>query len=107
MPGPPSMTSASAGTDRCAGFVDRRHQQGPVGAERAARELLDRQRKVRDAQIVRPQQLKKTRDPGLVQQALAAFTASARGTVNLLELAITTVQPGPYAVHHIPPTPPR
>ena len=49
---------------------------------------------MRQSQIVRLQELKKTRDNGKVQQALAAITTGARGSTNLLELAITAVQRG-------------
>ena len=49
---------------------------------------------VRGAQIARLQELKKTRDGGKVQAALAALTEGARGSANLLELAVTAVQAG-------------
>ncbi|HEX6811362.1 MAG TPA: methylmalonyl-CoA mutase [Planctomycetota bacterium] len=49
---------------------------------------------VRDAQVARLRELKRTRDAGKVQQALAAITAGARGSANLLELAVAAVQLG-------------
>ncbi|MBX3465059.1 MAG: methylmalonyl-CoA mutase [Planctomycetes bacterium] len=49
---------------------------------------------VRAAQIARLQELKRTRDEGKVQQALAAITQGARGDGNLLALAIDAVQLG-------------
>jgi methylmalonyl-CoA mutase len=49
---------------------------------------------VRQAQIDRLQQLKRTRDNGKVQQALAAITAGARGSGNLLALAVDAVRLG-------------
>jgi methylmalonyl-CoA mutase len=49
---------------------------------------------VRAAQIARLQELRRTRDAGKVQQALAAITAGARGDANLLALAIDAVQAG-------------
>ena len=49
---------------------------------------------MRQAQIERLQRLKQERDGGKVQQALAAITAGARGSGNLLELAVHAVQVG-------------
>jgi methylmalonyl-CoA mutase len=49
---------------------------------------------VREAQIKRLEELKRTRDAGKVQQALAAITEGARGSGNLLALAVTAVQLG-------------
>jgi len=49
---------------------------------------------VHAAQIARLQTLKATRDAGKVQQALTALTTGARGTTNLLELAVHAVQAG-------------
>ena len=49
---------------------------------------------VRESQIARLRELKAKRDGAKVQQALAAITAGARGTGNLLELAVTAVQLG-------------
>jgi methylmalonyl-CoA mutase len=49
---------------------------------------------VRSAQVARLQELKHTRDNGKVQQALAAITAGARGSANLLELAVKAVKLG-------------
>ena len=49
---------------------------------------------VRQAQIARLQELKRSRDGAKVQQALAAITAGARGSANLLELAVHAVQLG-------------
>ncbi len=49
---------------------------------------------VREAQIARLRELKSKRDGTKVQQALAALTDGARGTANLLELAVAAVQLG-------------
>ena len=49
---------------------------------------------VRESQIARLRDLKAKRDGAKVQQALAAITAGARGSGNLLELAVTAVQLG-------------
>jgi methylmalonyl-CoA mutase len=49
---------------------------------------------VRQAQVARLQELKRTRNGAEVQAALAALTAGARGSANLLELAVTAVQLG-------------
>ncbi len=49
---------------------------------------------VRTAQIARLQELKRTRDATKVQHALTALTEGARGTANLLELAVQAVQLG-------------
>ncbi len=49
---------------------------------------------VRAAQIARLQELKHTRDGNKVQRALAAITEGARGTGNLLALAVDAVQLG-------------
>jgi methylmalonyl-CoA mutase len=50
--------------------------------------------KVREAQIARLKELKRTRNGAAVQQALAALTEGARGTANLLALTVTAVQAG-------------
>ena len=50
--------------------------------------------KVRESQIARLQELKRTRNGAAVQQALAALTEGARGSANLLGLAVTAVQAG-------------
>ncbi len=49
---------------------------------------------VRESQVARLKELKRTRDEGKVKGALAAITAGARGDQNLLELAVTAVQFG-------------
>ncbi|MEO6597317.1 MAG: methylmalonyl-CoA mutase family protein, partial [Planctomycetota bacterium] len=49
---------------------------------------------VREAQIARLRELKQKRDSAKVQQALDAITEGARGSANLLELAVTAVQLG-------------
>jgi len=49
---------------------------------------------VRAAQITRLEELKRKRDGAKVQQALAAITAGARGSANLLALAIDAVKAG-------------
>ncbi|HLQ39284.1 MAG TPA: methylmalonyl-CoA mutase [Planctomycetota bacterium] len=49
---------------------------------------------VRNTQIARLQQLKRTRDGAAVQRALAALTEGARGTDNLLALSIDAVRAG-------------
>jgi methylmalonyl-CoA mutase len=49
---------------------------------------------VRQSQIARLQELRRTRDGGRVQQALGAITEGARGDANLLELAVAAVQLG-------------
>ncbi|MBL8728361.1 MAG: methylmalonyl-CoA mutase [Planctomycetes bacterium] len=49
---------------------------------------------VRAAQIARLQELKRSRDGARVQRALAAITAGARGSGNLLALAVDAVQLG-------------
>jgi methylmalonyl-CoA mutase len=49
---------------------------------------------VRDAQIARLRELKRTRDAGAVERALGALTAGARRDDNLLALAVAAVQAG-------------
>ncbi|MBM4063834.1 MAG: methylmalonyl-CoA mutase, partial [Planctomycetes bacterium] len=49
---------------------------------------------VRQAQIARLQELKRTRDGAAVQRALQALTDGARGTANLLELSVAAVRAG-------------
>ena len=49
---------------------------------------------VREEQVARLHELKRTRDDGKVKQALAALTEAARGSGNLLALAIPAVELG-------------
>jgi methylmalonyl-CoA mutase len=49
---------------------------------------------VREEQIARLQQHKRSRDPAAVQRTLAALTAGAEGAANLLALAIDAVEVG-------------
>jgi methylmalonyl-CoA mutase len=49
---------------------------------------------VRSTQIARLQQLKRTRDAAAVQKALAALTAGARGSENLLALTVDAARAG-------------
>ncbi len=65
----------------------------PTDAEPLAIRSIDNSA-VRAAQLGRLQQLKRTRDGGEVQRALAAITAGARGDGNLLALAIDAVKLG-------------